>query len=416
MDKEYKTPGKEQRVSDVVVLEQNISVGDKDEEPAVLEDATRKATERAIIRKLDARLLPTVVLIFLMNYIDRVAVSSARLQGLEADLGLADTQYDTVLIIVYASYCPAQIPSNMVTRNFGDIVTCRVLLGVPEELAFRSGILYAGLLVSNAFGSGAITVFIGFQAMWLLPDYARLAEDAGEADQDQENASPFSGLWMALKDPKVPIFMIMNCAQLVGLSFISFFPTYVSIPPWVFAAICTLIGTWSADRTGERFFHMTAWWWVVMVGYIIALATHGIGPRYFSLFLMTTGYCGFTMVLVWVSNAIPRPPAKRSVAMGLVNGFGNVGALIGGYVWPTKWGPGYRPTMIIALCCLSFATCLSFLIRCILVSQNRALERSEVAALAPGGAERARIEEAARLEGISFDEAARRRRGFRYLL
>ena len=71
----------------------------------------RKAGERQLVKKLDFRLLPTIVIIFLMNYIDvsdhltarlscvsleltvrhceqRVAVTSARLQGLETDLGL----------------------------------------------------------------------------------------------------------------------------------------------------------------------------------------------------------------------------------------------------------------------------------------------------------------------------------------
>ena len=32
---------------------------------------------------------------------------------------------------------------------------------------------------------------------------------------------------MALKDVKVYIFAIMTCSQLLGLSFVNFFPTYV---------------------------------------------------------------------------------------------------------------------------------------------------------------------------------------------
>ncbi|KAH7904472.1 major facilitator superfamily domain-containing protein [Hygrophoropsis aurantiaca] len=479
----------------------------------VLAPEVRKAAERKLVRKLDFRLLPTIVIIFLMNYIDRVAVTSARLKGLEADLGLTDVQYDTVVAILYASYCPAQIPSNMilnyvsrptlyigtcvilwgltsamtgVTHNFAGIVACRVFIGLPEaafypgaifllsrwytrkELAFRSAILYAGLLVSNAFGSliaagilgnmdgkmgiaawrwlfyieGAITMFIGFQAMWLLPDYpnntrwlnaaerhlaqVRLAEDAGEADKDSAEASVFEGFVLAIKDPKVLCFMLMTCSQLLGLSFINFFPTLtgtlgysttitllMSAPPWIFAAIATLINAWNCDRTGERFFHMTAWWWVVIVGYIISLSTMATGGRYFSLFLMTTGYCGFTLTLVWVSNAIPRPPAKRAAAIGLVNGFGNVGNLMGSYIWKANWSPEYHQSMIIALCALVFASFLSFVVRCMLVRDNKRMDREEMQFMQ--GPDRERIEEAAKLEGITFEEAMRRRKGFRYL-
>ena len=52
--------------------------------------------------------------------------------------------------------------------------------------------------------------------------------------------------------------------------------------------------------------------------------------------------------------------------------------------------------------------------RCILVNQNKQLEREELNMLK--GAQRERIEEAARLEGITFEEALQRKRGFRYLL
>lgn len=82
-----------------------------------------------------------------------------------------------------------------------------------------------------------------------------------------------------------------------------------------------------------------------MVGYIIGLSTMSVGGRYVALFLMANGYAGrlffssppppatyvylpgFALTLVWTSNAIPRPPAKRSAAIGIVNGFGNLGNL-----------------------------------------------------------------------------------------
>ena len=100
-----------------------------------------------------------------------------------------------------------------------------------------------------------------------------------------------------------------------------------------------------ADRTGERFFHLAVPWWGVIVAYIIGTTTMSIAGRYIAMFLMASGYAGtslrigerrptrstlptgFALTLVWVSNAIPRPPAKRSAAMGVVNGFGNLGNL-----------------------------------------------------------------------------------------
>ena len=79
--------------------------------------------------------------------------------------------------------------------------------------------------------------------------------------------------------------------------------------------------------TGERFWHLAAWYWIAIIGYIIAQATMSIAGRYVSLFLMASGYVGSAIILVWVSNSIPRPPSKRAASLGIVNGFGNLGGL-----------------------------------------------------------------------------------------
>ncbi|KAI0687878.1 MFS general substrate transporter [Cerioporus squamosus] len=488
--------------------------GEGPEDGELLAQDVRPSAERRLVRMLDMRLLPTIILIFIMNYIDRVAVTAARLKGLSQDLGLSDIQYSTVLAVLYASYVPAQIPSNMilnrisrpsyyiplcvmlwgmtsaltgVARNYAGILAARIFVGVPEaafypgavyllsrwytrkELAFRSAILYGGLLTSNAFGSlmaagilsrmegkmgirawrwlfyieGAITIAIGILSIFLLPDYphntrwlspaqrrlaqVRLAEDAGEADEDVASDSAFKGLIMAIKDPKVPLFALMGCAQLLGLGFVNFFPTIagtlgfsttatllLAAPPWILATIVCCVNAWNADRTGERFFHICAPWWGVMVGYIIGVTTMSIAGRYVAMFLMASGYAGFALTLVWVSNTVPRPPAKRAAAMGIVNGFGNLGNLISSYVWKAEWGPDYHQSMFIGLASLAFATVLAIVLRGILVHQNKRLEREELDNLK--GARRERIEEAARLESITFEEALRRRRGFRYLV
>ncbi|EPQ55008.1 MFS general substrate transporter [Gloeophyllum trabeum ATCC 11539] len=381
---------------------------------------------------LDWRLMPTMILIYLLNYIDRTAVTSARLKGLEQDLHLNDIDYETILAILYASYCPAQIPGNMVTRNFAGILLCRVFIGLPEaafypgaELSFRGAILYAGLLISNAFGSGAITMVIGFLAMYgvsLLPTFVRLAEDAGEADEDTAGESIWDGIRLALTDVKVYIFALMSCSQLLALSFVNFFPTYVCRlrltcltyrPPWIWAAIACVVNAWHCDRTGERFWHLSIWWWGVIIGYIIGLSTMATGARYFSLFLMASGYAGFALTVVWVSNTIPRPPAKRSVAIGIVNGFGNLGNLIGSFVWKAEWGPEYHQSMIIGIASMALAISLGILMRTMLKRENARMAAQELREITD--AERERIEDAAKLEGITFEEALERRKGFRYL-
>ena len=53
------------------------------------------------------------------------------------------------------------------------------------------------------------------------------------------------------------------------------------------------------------------------------------------------------------------------------------------------------------------------MIRQTLVRENRRLDADEKAAMEV--ADRARVEEAARLEGITFEQAMERRKGYRYL-
>lgn len=72
------------------------------------------------------------------------------------------------------------------------------------------------------------------------------------------------------------------------------------------------------------------------------------------------------------------------------------------------------------LCCLfNLSVSLPYrgiprvVIRQMLVADNKRLEREEQKEMTP--AKRLRIEEAARLEGLTFEEALERNKGFRYL-
>ena len=92
---------------------------------------------------------------------------------------------------------------------------------------------------------------------------------------------------------------------------------------------------------------MTGAFWLVVMGYAIAASTMSIPGRYFATFLLTSGSSGTTstacpltdspllisrtsgyaLTMVWLANAVPRPPAKRSAAIAIVNSFGGVGSM-----------------------------------------------------------------------------------------
>ncbi|KAF2487492.1 major facilitator superfamily domain-containing protein [Neohortaea acidophila] len=154
--------------------------------------------EKKLRKKIDCLIMPLVMLVYLMNYIDRNNYAAARLQGLQADLNLSDSQYETALSILFVGYVLMQVPSNALlnfsgkpswyigfwviawglvslltsqVKNFGDIVACRFILGFVEapffcgvifylskwytraELSFRMAIFYSASLLSGAFGN-----------------------------------------------------------------------------------------------------------------------------------------------------------------------------------------------------------------------------------------------------------------------
>lgn len=62
------------------------------------------ALEKTLVRKIDLRSLPILIILFLLNILDRNAIANARLGGLEDTLGISDTQYQTAVMILWGMY------------------------------------------------------------------------------------------------------------------------------------------------------------------------------------------------------------------------------------------------------------------------------------------------------------------------
>lgn len=160
--------------------------------------------EKRLVRKIDLRLMPIIILLYILNYLDRNSISTARDNGLVRDLKLKDQQYQTALSILYVGYITFQIPSNLLmtkigrpslyipffvsiwgivsactaaTKGYHSLLAVRILLGSVEsvffpaclallsffyrknEMATRTALLFSGSIISNAF-SGLISAGI----------------------------------------------------------------------------------------------------------------------------------------------------------------------------------------------------------------------------------------------------------------
>lgn len=335
-----------------------------------------------------------------------------------------------------------------------------------RELTLRNAILFCGNLISNAFSSlvgaavlsnmentlghrawrwlywieGAATMAIAIAAVFILPDLPhntkgfteeeravavlRMTEDVGEADADSETQSPYAGLIMAVKDVKIYVMMLTFTAYVVGLSFNAFFPTLtgtlgfpyiptllMSAPPWVFSCIVSLINSWHADRTQERFWHIVGPILFGIVGFVISMSTLNVAARYLALFLQASSYAGFIVFYSWISSSFPRPPAKRAVAIAMINAFSQLGNIAGSYVWNLP-SNGYRKSYGIVLSMFGVTIVGCYVFKVILQRLNKKIEEGEMAWEVQGDV----VEQTARMEGVSVEEGTKLQQGFRYLV
>ncbi|KAG5657996.1 hypothetical protein KAF25_006947 [Fusarium avenaceum] len=165
---------------------------------AALPDAEYKALGRRATLKMDLVIMPILVTMYILNYLDRQNIASAKLANIEQDLDLSPVEYQTAVSILFCSYILFQVPSNMIAgrikwpgiyiccsmviwgaisaimasvHNFAGLVVARIFLGVVEavffpgalyflsmfynrkQFALRTAILYSGSQLGNAFGT-----------------------------------------------------------------------------------------------------------------------------------------------------------------------------------------------------------------------------------------------------------------------
>lgn len=187
----------------------------------------------------------------------------------------------------------------------------------------------------------------------------------------------------------------------------------MSSPPWVFSVIISMINAWHADRTQEKFWHIFAPICMGLVGFIMSMSTEIVAVRYVALFLQAGSYAGFIVFYSWLSSSFPRPPAKRAVAIALVNAFSQLGNIAGSYVWQMPEN-GFRKSYGIVIAMFGVAAAGCFWFRQILIGINKKIDAAE-RAVDEADADRQQAKgEQVQLEGDA--EVKGLARGFRYLV
>lgn len=71
---------------------------------AILSEADLTKLSRQATLKLDARIMPCMVLMYIMNYLDRQNIAAAKLAQIDKDLNMTAVQYQTCVSILFVGY------------------------------------------------------------------------------------------------------------------------------------------------------------------------------------------------------------------------------------------------------------------------------------------------------------------------
>lgn len=207
---------------------------------------------------------------------------------------------------------------------------------------------------------GLLTIIVGFVSFWMVHDFPNEAKFLSEEDRmrvihrlhlDQQASAQHEEfemkyLWQALKDYKMWIGMLIYCGPLMPIySFSVFLPTIIqnmsfttpdaivknqllSVPPYVLAAIATIIvGFWS-DRIKLRGIFNLCCAPIGIAGFIMLVVSTNPAVQYAGTFLGALGlYPCIPITIAWIANNV-EGVYKRGIVLGFVIGFGNLNGVV----------------------------------------------------------------------------------------
>lgn len=301
-------------------------------------------------------------------------------------------------------------------------------------MAFRCALLYtgqtlafcvAGLVAAAVFetigGTGGLAgwqwlfivlaltgVVSAVVALFILPDYptsktgsamwtmtedmrivaaARIAAD--RVSTSEAKAGLIQGLKMTVLDFKFWFLVFMNIGISAAYGFSNFFPSIVrgfgysrtvtllmTAPPYIFAAIGSLINAWHSDRTTERAFHFAGPIACATIGFFICLGTSNRNARYGASFIYVGGmYFSNPLISTWTSNTMGRTPEKRAISVAAVNVLGQIGNIIAPYFFVEADEPRYQLAFIL-MTVMAYIACSSAVgLKLYLRRSNKKLEK-----------------------------------------
>ncbi|KAH7021930.1 major facilitator superfamily transporter [Ilyonectria destructans] len=263
-----------------------------------------------------------------------------------------------------------------------------------HECGFRMAIFFSAATAAGAFGGllargivemdgiggkpgwawifileGLATLVVAFAAFFVMNDYPSTAKFLTIAEKEEvtrrleQDRSALADefdmkyFWDAIKDWKIWVHMFITIGIYTPLySYSLFLPTIVrtlgysnetaqlmTVPPYVVACVVCVAGGYVADRHGQRGIYMIGFGLLSIVGFVMLIASHNNTVKYIGCFLAAAGvFPNVPQGVAWNGNNIGGS-VKRGVGIAMHIGFGNLGGMIAGFMFQSKYSPEFYP-------------------------------------------------------------------------
>ncbi|TQB73400.1 hypothetical protein MPDQ_005896 [Monascus purpureus] len=143
-----------------IELKGGLSIPDPDEG---LSEEEKAKIDRRLLWKLDCRLVPWLSLLYLVSFLDRTNIGNAKLDGLQEDTHMSDTQYNDTLTIFFISYSVFEPLTNVLLKRLRPSVFIPIIMTLWGLCMTFMG------FVHNFSGLMAARWFLGLTEAGLFP-------------------------------------------------------------------------------------------------------------------------------------------------------------------------------------------------------------------------------------------------------
>ena len=119
--------------------------------------------DRKLLWKLDLRLIPWLCLLYLISFLDRTNIGNAKIQGLQKDLKMTNSQYNISLTIFFISYSLFEPLTQILLKRF------RPSIFIPAIMLMWGICMMTMGLVHDFGGLAAARWFLGLAEAGLFP-------------------------------------------------------------------------------------------------------------------------------------------------------------------------------------------------------------------------------------------------------